>query len=179
MTLVTGSHGPADEGTGPLAADQTPAGQQRVPAPGGQGDPGHGTALLAPPSQLESGVPVHRSPRSHPGLGKAELTLGAQAEAVAAARKRGQGPAPPAEQGSAPLLGRQDQPGAAVRWPRGRSLRLAGSPRASRGCSGRQSILMGMSSLHPDHSGSYRSQSGPNSPQRSQVPHSPGQPCLQ
>lgn len=39
-------------------------------------------------------------------------------------------------------------------------------------------VLTGMLSHRPDPSGSCRSQSGPNSPQRSRVLPSPSQPCL-
>ena len=167
MTLVTGGHGPVDKGTGPLAAGWTPAGQQQVPAHlgGGQSRPRHGTAgtAVSLPRLLESGVPVHPSPGSHPELGKAELTPGAQTEAVATAQKQDPGPHPqltwaqgrqgkdlPRCSGSKtslglPCAGPGDGPQGS-RAPPG----PAGGALAAR-------VLMGMLSLCPDPSGSCHS----------------------
>ena len=98
----------------------------RARTPGGRASPAmarHCWHGHLPPTAAGVGVPAHPSPGSHPELGKAELTPGAQTEAEATAQKQDRGPASPADMGSgktrqasAPLLRRQDQPGAAVHW---------------------------------------------------------------
>ena len=154
-----------DKGTGPLAADRTPAGQQQEPAQLGEGDPGHGTVgpAVSLPRPLESGVPVRPSAGSHPELGKAELTPSAQTEAVATVQKQDPRPHPqpawaqgrqgkdlPRCSGSKTSLGLPCAGPADA--PQGSQ-----APPGPAGCALAARVLMGMLSLCPDPSGSCHS----------------------